>query len=204
MQTTVSGTLPVVRRSFPVFPVAVSVACFIYLIFVYHDILTDFGGMTMTDTILLETSMGNIKIELYDNMPVTAGNFKKLVEEGFYNGLTFHRVIDGFMIQGGCPKGNGTGGPGYVIRDEFVKGSSNVRGTISMANAGPNSGGSQFFINLVDNTYLDWDKPPAQAKHPVFGKVIEGMDVVDKIGKVETDRRDKPLLPVFIKKASVI
>lgn len=158
----------------------------------------------MTDTILLETSMGNIKIELYDNMPVTAGNFKKLVEEGFYNGLTFHRVIDGFMIQGGCPKGNGTGGPGYVIRDEFVKGSSNVRGTISMANAGPNSGGSQFFINLVDNTYLDWDKPPAQAKHPVFGKVIEGMDVVDKIGKVETDRRDKPLLPVFIKKASVI
>ena len=158
----------------------------------------------MTDTILLETTLGDIKILLYDDMPVTAGNFKKLVEKGFYDGLIFHRVIDGFMIQGGCPKGTGTGGPGYAIRDEFVKGRSNVRGTVSMANAGPNTGGSQFFINLVDNAYLDWDKPPAQAKHPVFGEVVEGMDVVDKIGKAETGRNDKPLLNIVIKKASVI
>ena len=146
-----------------------------------------------------------IKAELYpDTAPNTVNNFISLVNSGYYNGLTFHRVIDGFMIQGGCPRGNGTGGPGYVIRDEFVEGSSNVRGTISMANAGPNSGGSQFFINLVDNTYLDWDKPPAQAKHPVFGKVIEGMDVVDKIAKVNKDRRDKPLNPVVITKAELV
>lgn len=158
----------------------------------------------MTYFVLLETNMGNIKIKLYDNMPVTAGNFKKLVEQGFYNNLIFHRIIEDFMIQGGCPKGTGTGGPGYSIRDEFVDGSSNLRGTISMANAGPNSGGSQFFINLVDNTYLDWDKPPASSKHPVFGIVVEGMDVVDKIGKVDTDRFDKPLKPVTIKKATVV
>ncbi|NLI62519.1 MAG: peptidylprolyl isomerase [Methanosarcinaceae archaeon] len=158
----------------------------------------------MTDFVLLETNLGNLKIKLYDNMPITAGNFKKLVEQGFYNNLIFHRVIDDFMIQGGCPKGTGTGGPGYSIRDEFVEGSSNIRGTISMANSGPNSGGSQFFINLVDNTYLDWDKPPASSKHPVFGIVVEGMDVVDKIGKVETDRFDKPLKSVIIKKATVV
>ena len=154
--------------------------------------------------VLLETSMGDITIELYSNMPITAGNFKSLVEKGFYNGVVFHRVIDGFMIQGGDPTGTGMGGPGYTIKDEFVKGSSNLRGTISMANAGPNSGGSQFFINLVDNTPLDWDKPPFSSKHPVFGKVIKGMEVVDAIGRVETDRNDKPLTPVVIKKASIV
>ena len=122
-------------------------------------------------TVLFETTMGNIKIKLRDDMPITAGNFKQLVEKGYYDGLIFHRVIPDFMIQGGCPNGTGTGGPGYAIPDEFVKGSSNLRGTISMANAGPNSGGSQFFINLVDNTYLDWDKPPASSKHPVFGEI---------------------------------
>jgi Peptidyl-prolyl cis-trans isomerase (rotamase) - cyclophilin family len=155
-------------------------------------------------TVLLETNMGNIKIKLYDNMPITAGNFKQLVEKGFYNGIIFHRVIPNFMIQGGCPNGTGMGGPGYSIPDEFVKGPSNVRGTISMANAGPNSGGSQFFINLVDNTYLDWDKPPGSSKHPVFGEVVEGMDIVDKIGSVKTARGDKPMSEVKIVKATII
>jgi len=154
--------------------------------------------------ILLETTQGNIKIKLYDDMPITAGNFKKLVEEGFYNNLTFHRVIEGFMIQGGCPRGNGTGGPGYYIDDEFVKGHSNKKGTLSMANAGPNSGGSQFFINLNNNSYLDWDKPPFQSKHPVFGEVIEGMDVVEKISHVRVNHNDKPVEPVKIIKAEVL
>ena len=146
----------------------------------------------------LETNQGDIVIELYD-MPITAGNFKKLVEEGFYDGVIFHRVIDGFMIQGGDPEGNGMGGPGYTIKDEFTNSDldKNNRGTISMANAGPNTGGSQFFINLVNNNFLD-------GKHPVFGKVVEGMDVVDKIAKVGKDSQDKPLEDVVIIKASLI
>jgi peptidylprolyl isomerase len=155
--------------------------------------------------IKLETTQGDLVIELYDNMPVTAGNFKKLVEEGFYDGLVFHRVIKDFMIQGGDPQGTGAGGPGYTIKDEFVEGSSNLRGTLSMANSGPNSGGSQFFINLVDNTYLDWDKQPLTSKHPVFGKVLEEhMDVVDKIGNAEVGAQDRPAEEIKIIKASVI
>jgi peptidylprolyl isomerase len=154
--------------------------------------------------VLFKTNKGDITIELFDDMPITAGNFKKLVGEGFYDGLIFHRVIEGFMIQGGCPDGNGTGGPGYTIEDEFVKGRSNARGTLSMANAGPNSGGSQFFINLVDNSYLDWDKPPAQSKHPVFGKVVEGMDVIDSISHVRVGPMDKPIESVVIEKAEII
>lgn len=152
--------------------------------------------MTATK-VLLETSMGNIKIELYDDMPITAGNFKKLVEKGFYDGVIFHRVIPKFMIQGGDPTGTGMGGPGYTIKDEFGKNNRNVRGTISMANAGPNTGGSQFFINVVDNNYLD-------SKHPVFGKVTEGMEVVDAISNVKRDRNDRPLTPVVIKHARII
>ena len=154
--------------------------------------------------IKLETNQGDIIIELYDDMPVTAGNFKKLVKDGFYDGVIFHRVIKNFMIQGGDPDGTGAGGPGYTIKDEFVEGSSNLRGTISMANSGPNSGGSQFFINLVDNTFLDWDKEPFASKHPVFGKVVEGMDVVDKIGDVGVEASDKPVEDVKILKASVV
>jgi len=135
---------------------------------------------------------------------VTAGNFAKLAGSGFYDGTIFHRVIEGFMIQGGDPTGTGTGGPGYTIADEFVKGRSNRRGTIAMANTGrPNSGGSQFFINLVDNTYLDWDDPRTPSAHPVFGEVVEGMDVVDRIGKVKTDSADRPRVPVRIEKAEV-
>ncbi len=144
----------------------------------------------------METSMGTVTIDLFEKeMPITAGNFRKLAEKGFYDGLIFHRVIPGFMIQGGDPKGTGTGGPGYVIKDEFTKNNKNSRGTLSMANAGPNTGGSQFFINVVDNKHLD-------SKHPVFGKVIEGMEVVDAISKVKRDRNDRPLEKVVIKKVT--
>lgn len=164
--------------------------------------------ITMVDQntkVLLETTEGNIKIELYsDKMPITAGNFEKLVKEGFYDGIIFHRVIKDFMIQGGDPTGTGMGGPGYTIKDEFVEGISNLRGTLSMANSGPNSGGSQFFINLVDNTYLDWDKQPLQSKHPVFGEIIEGMEIVDKIGNTETGAQDRPLKEIKITKATII
>lgn len=162
------------------------------------------GDDKMTKVVLMKTTMGDIKIELYDNMPITAGNFEKLVKEGYYDGIIFHRIIANFMIQGGDPTGTGMGGPGYAIKDEFVEGSSNLKGTISMANSGPNSGGSQFFINLVDNTYLDWDKPPFTSKHPVFGKVIEGMDVVEKMGKVQVDPSDKPTQEVKIIKAEMM
>ena len=146
---------------------------------------------------LLHTTMGDITIRLDADMPVTAGNFESLVQKGYYNNVTFHRVIDGFMIQGGDPKGDGTGGPGYVIPDEFTAHNKNDRGTISMANAGPNTGGSQFFINLVNNNYLN-------TMHPAFGKVIAGMDVVDAIGKVKTDANDRPLTEVKIIHARII
>jgi len=147
--------------------------------------------------VLLKTNMGDITLQLYEDMPITTGNFKKLVEKGFYDGTVFHRVIDGFMIQGGDPTGTGRGGPGYAIKDEFTRKNRNDRGTISMANAGPNTGGSQFFINLVDNNYLD-------KAHPAFGKVILGMDVVDAIGKVRTGAMDRPAKEVKIETAKVV
>jgi cyclophilin family peptidyl-prolyl cis-trans isomerase len=141
----------------------------------------------------LETSMGTIKLELFtDQTPITADNFIKLAEKGFYNGVTFHRVISGFMIQGGCPRGDGSGGPGYTIKDEFTPTlKHSAPGILSMANAGPNTGGSQFFITLAPTPWLD-------GKHTVFGKVTEGMDLVESIGKVKTDRNDRPLNEVKI------
>ncbi len=148
----------------------------------------------------LSTNYGEIILNLYDDMPVTSGNFINLVKRGVYNGVIFHRIIDGFMIQGGDPTGTGYGDPRIPeIQDEFThaSGNKNNRGTISMANAGPNTGSSQFFINLVDNNFLD-------TKHPVFGKVVEGMSVVDKISKVTTDANDKPLKEVKIMKAELI
>jgi peptidylprolyl isomerase len=146
---------------------------------------------------VLETSMGDIEIELFEtDMPITAGNFRKLVEKGFYNNTIFHRVIPDFMIQGGDPTGTGMGGPGYKIKDEFTKNNKNDRGTIAMANAGPNTGGSQFFINVVNNNYLD-------KMHPVFGKVVKGLDVADKISEAKRDRQDKPLEKIVIKKAII-
>jgi len=140
--------------------------------------------------------MGNITIALDPEMPITAGNFETLAKKGYYDGVIFHRVIAGFMIQGGDPTGTGCGGPGYAIKDEFTDHNRNDRGTISMANAGPNTGGSQFFINLVNNNFLD-------SKHPVFGKVVEGMDVVDKIGNVRTLPGDRPKERVVILHAVV-
>ncbi len=155
------------------------------------------GGETMT-TVLLQTTLGDMRIDLFDDtMPVTAGNFRKLVERGFYNGVIFHRVIPGFMIQGGDPTGTGTGGPGYAIKDELPPTNRNSRGTISMANAGPNTGGSQFFINVVDNHRLD-------PKHPAFGKVVAGMEVADAISRVPRNRQDRPSQDVVIKKASLV
>jgi peptidylprolyl isomerase len=148
--------------------------------------------------ILLETNYGNITIELRNDMPITSANFKNLVEKGTYNGVIFHRIIPNFMIQGGDPTGTGYGDPKIAyIKDEFNGEQKNNRATLAMANAGPNTGSSQFFINLVDNNFLD-------NKHPVFGKVIQGMDVVDKIASVQTDRNDKPLKEVKIIQASVL
>lgn len=163
---------------------------------------------------IITTNRGVIELELFEaTMPITAGNFIKLSEEGFYDGTKFHRVIENFMIQGGDPITKtdeylryGTGGPGYAIADEHVAGEhlSNVRGTIAMANSGPESGGSQFFINLVDNTNLDFDKQPLSSKHPVFGQVIAGMEVVDQIGSVETGRNDIPSEDVVVESVEIV
>lgn len=158
---------------------------------------------------VFRTNKGNFTLKLYrEQMPITTGNFVKLASEGFYDNVKFHRVIPNFMIQAGDPLTKddskqplwGTGGPGFTITDEFVDGLSNVRGTIAMANTGqPNSGGSQFFINVVDNTNLDFDKPPSSSKHPVFGEVTEGLDVVDAISKVPTTGGvNRPVEPVII------
>lgn len=145
------------------------------------------GTMSSNPVVVFKTTLGDFEAELYmDKAPVTAGNFVKLVEKGYYNGIIFHRVIDNFMIQGGDPTGTGRGGPGYTIADEFhpdLKHSG--PGILSMANAGPNTGGSQFFITLVKTDWLD-------GRHAVFGKVIEGLDIVQKIGKVETLPGDRP------------
>ena len=147
---------------------------------------------------VFQTNKGTFEIELFeDKVPVTTKNFIDLVDKGFYNGLIFHRVIDGFMIQGGDPEGTGMGGPGYTIPDEFNKDlRHDSEGILSMANAGPNTGGSQFFITLVATPWLD-------GHHAVFGKVIEGMDVVRAIGKVKCDGRDKPLEDVVINKVTI-
>ncbi|MDP6870171.1 MAG: peptidylprolyl isomerase [Candidatus Poseidoniaceae archaeon] len=154
--------------------------------------------------VIMQTSAGDIEIELFtDSMPITAGNFLDLVDKGYYNGLHFHRVIAGFMLQGGCPHSRdpnsprcGTGDPGYKIADEHLSDAkfSNEPGTLSMANAGPNSGGSQFFINTVHNSFLDWFGP-GQSAHPVFGKVVAGMDVVTAIERTQTGPGDRPRIP---------
>ena len=146
---------------------------------------------------------GTIEVELYrDVAPITVDNFIKLVNKGFYNGLTFHRIINGFMIQGGCPKGNGTGGPGYSIKGEFLANGVNnplkhTRGVISMARAmDPDSAGSQFFIMHKDAPHLD-------GQYAAFGKVIKGIDVVDAIASVPTTYYDMPLDKVVIKQIKI-
>jgi cyclophilin family peptidyl-prolyl cis-trans isomerase len=165
-------------------------------------------------TALLETSVGDIEVELYtDKMPITANNFIKLAKSGFYDGLHFHRVINGFMLQFGCPYSRdpkspraGTGnGPGGCIQDEHPAGAklSNEVGTLSMANTGaPNSGSCQFFINTVHNAYLDWFTP-GNSKHPVFGRVTRGMDIVQAIERTRTDTNDRPLTPVRMNRITV-
>ena len=156
-----------------------------------------------TVNIVIDTNVGEIKAELYpDVAPVTVKNFIDLIKKGFYNGLTFHRVIEGFMIQGGCPKGNGTGGPGYCIKGEFrANGVKNdlkhERGVLSMARAmDPDSAGSQFFIMHETSPHLD-------GQYASFGKVTDGMNVVDKIATVRTDFNDRPLEKVVINEMRV-
>ena len=156
-----------------------------------------------TVNIVIDTNMGEIKAELYpDVAPVTVKNFVDLIKKGFYNGLTFHRVIEGFMIQGGCPKGNGTGGPGYCIKGEFrANGVKNdlkhERGVLSMARAmDPDSAGSQFFIMHETSPHLD-------GQFAAFGKVTDGMNVVDRIASVRTDFNDRPLEKVVINEMRV-
>lgn len=145
------------------------------------------------------TNQGVFVAEIYDNIvPITGGNFLDLIDQKFYDGIIFHRVIDNFMIQGGDPTGTGSGGPGYTINDEFDPSLSNLQKTLSMANSGPNTGGSQFFINLVDNTYLDYDKAPLTSKHAVFGMVIMNFNIVQDIGKVAVNAQDRPLSDVVM------
>jgi peptidyl-prolyl cis-trans isomerase A (cyclophilin A) len=145
------------------------------------------------------TSKGDFRLELFeDKAPLTTGNFIQLTESGFYNGLIFHRVIDGFMIQGGCPQGSGMGGPGYQIDDEFhPELKHNGPGILSMANAGPNTGGSQFFITLVPTPHLD-------NRHAIFGQIVEGMDVVSAIGQVQTGAQDRPVDEVVMQSVTIV
>lgn len=163
-------------------------------------IIGSLGTANSQTVVTFYTTLGDFEVELYDaEMPITVGNFLSLVDQEFYDGIIFHRVISNFIIQGGDPTGTGSGGPGYTIEDEFVPGLSNVERTISMANTGqPNSGGSQFFINLKDNIFLDYDKPPLTSAHPVFGEVISGWDVVELIENVPVNGNDRPLVPVVM------
>jgi cyclophilin family peptidyl-prolyl cis-trans isomerase len=149
---------------------------------------------------VLHTNHGPIHVELLDEQtPETVGNFTKLAAEGFYDGLTFHRVIEDFMIQGGCPRGDGTGDPGYKFADE--QGALELpveRGALAMANAGPDTNGSQFFIVTADE--CSW----LNGKHAVFGRVTQGMDVVDEISRVDTDSRDAPVDPVIVERVELL
>ena len=139
------------------------------------------------------TNLGDFRVELFEGRaPVTTKNFIDLVEKGYYDGIVFHRVIEGFMLQGGCPNGDGRGGPGYTVQDEFHADlTHDSEGVLSMANSGPNTGGSQFFVTLAPTAWLD-------GKHAVFGKVIEGMDTVRTIGATATGPGDRPLEPVVM------
>jgi cyclophilin family peptidyl-prolyl cis-trans isomerase len=146
---------------------------------------------------VMKTTEGDISVELFDeDAPKTVSNFKQLATQGFYDGLIFHRVIPDFMVQGGCPEGTGTGGPGYTFEDE-INDHKVVRGALAMANAGPNTNGSQFFIVTTQ------EAPWLDGKHTVFGQVTDGMDVVDRIGSTKTDARDRPVEPIGIETLTV-
>jgi len=150
------------------------------------------GSVAAVSTAILTTSEGAIELELFDDdAPRTVQNFTKLASDGYYDGGVFHRVIPYFMIQGGCPRGDGTGGPGYTFEDEFNN-HPVARGYLAMANSGPNTNGSQFFIVTAEEcSWLD-------GKHTVFGRITSGQDVADRISLVERDMRDRPLEPVVI------
>ena len=148
-------------------------------------------------TATLHTNHGPVQVELFPNeAPKTVENFERLAREGFYDGLAFHRVIPDFMIQGGCPRGDGTGGPGYTFEDEFNE-HKVARGALAMANAGPNTNGSQFFIVTTE------EAPWLDGKHTVFGRVKGGMDVVDRISELPRDARDKPREPATIERVEL-
>lgn len=151
------------------------------------------------------TNKGNFDAMLYDSLaPITAGNFIKLINKKFYDGIIFHRVAKGFVIQGGDPTGTGSGGPGYSIQDEFHDSLSNVVKTLSMANSGPNTGGSQFFINLVNNTFLDHNKAPFTSKHPVFGIVSDNFNIVLDIANVPVNGAKRPITDVVMDSVRII
>ncbi len=188
---------------------AVAVLVIIAVAIVAYTMLSNNGSSSenvpTSNKVLLETSMGNITIQLRDDMPITTGNFKNLVQQGVYDSTIFHRVIDGFMIQGGDPTGTGYGDNSIpTIEDEFTDNNKNERSTVAMANTGaPNSGSSQFFINVVNNSarYPEFDE-----NYPVFGKVIEGMSVVDDIVKVAVNVTDnyRPFEEVTLIRANLI
>ena len=172
----------------------------LYFLFIIGSI----GAVNAQTVVTFYTTLGDFEVEMYDELkPITAGNFLDLVEEEFYDGIIFHRVISNFVVQGGDPTGTGYGGPGYTIEDEFDVSLSNVEKTLSMANSGPNTGGSQFFINLKDNIHLDFDNPPYSSAHPVFGIVISGWDVVELIENVPVDGNNRPITEVVMNEVRV-
>ncbi|MFT4754275.1 MAG: peptidylprolyl isomerase [Salibacteraceae bacterium] len=156
-------------------------------------------GLKAQTIVTFYTNMGSFEVELYDSiMPITTDNIKTLVNDKYYDGVIFHRIMNNFVIQGGDPTGTGSGGPGYSIQDEFDSTLSNVVKTLSMANSGPNTGGSQFFINMKNNIFLDYDKAPLTSAHPVFGIVISGWDTVEMIEAVPVNGSDRPLTDVVM------
>jgi peptidylprolyl isomerase len=162
-------------------------------------VLLSFSAKAQTG-IAIYTNYGTINLALYDTLvPNTVSNFVNLVNQKFYDGVIFHRVIDDFMIQGG----DGNPSPPAIL-DEFDVSLSNIQGTISMANSGPNTGTCQFFINLVNNTFLDYNKTPLTSKHPVFGTTINGFNIVENIGAVQTDGDNAPLMPVVMDSVRVV
>ena len=169
----------------------------ILLISIILSISINLNGQTQVDFF---TNYGDFRVELYDSlMPITTSNFKNLVSTNFYDGAIFHRVIKNFMIQGGDVSPTPPS-----IPDEFDSTLSNIQKTISMANSGPNTGTCQFFINLVDNTYLDFDKPPFTSKHPVFGITVSGFNIVEDIGDVQTNFNDKPYIDVVMDSVRIV
>jgi cyclophilin family peptidyl-prolyl cis-trans isomerase len=174
------------------------------LVLYFLFIICSFGTVKSQTVVTFYTTLGDFEVMLYDTLkPITAGNFLDLVEQEFYDDVIFHRIISNFVIQGGDPTGTGSGGPGYSIPDEFDPSLSNLERTLSMANAGPNTGGSQFFINTVDNPQLDFDNPPFTSAHPVFGVVISGWDIVEIIENVPVDGNNRPITPVVMNQIRV-